>query len=327
MPASLTLNAATGQLTGTAPGTPGNYSFPLRVSDTQTPAASDSTTVTLSVLGFTTPGTLPSGTTSTTYSLTFVAAGGTPPYSFSSPAPPAGLTLSSSGFLTGKPASAGTTSFKVLVTDASGISPIFANFSLTVATGVQPVQVTGAALPDGALTTSYSQPLEAQNGQPGYNWTLLGGTLPPGLVLSSAGTISGTPTASGQATFTARATDAAGGFAAGVFTININPATLQVTAAALPNAMAGLPYGAQPINATGGFPPYTFAITQGSLPSPLTFGGGQINSGVPAAAGTSDFTVTATDAVGNTASGAFTLLVEPTHPDLILSQERYRSRS
>ncbi len=320
VPATLTLNPATGQIAGNAPARPGNYSFPLKVSDTETPVASDSTTVTFSVLGITTPATLPSGTTSTAYSLNFIAMGGTPPYTFSSPNVPAGLTLSSSGFLSGTPSKSITSSFQVLVTDASGISPVSGTFSLTVATGVQPIQVSGAVLPDGTLTTSYSQPLEAQNGKPSYNWTLLGGTLPPGLVLSSAGTISGTPTASGTATFTARATDSAGGFASGVFSINVNPAALQISAAALPSAMAGLPYGAQPINATGGFPPYTFAITQGSLPSPLTFGNGQINSGVPAGAGTSSFTVTVTDAIGNTASGSFTLLVEPTHPDLILSQ-------
>ena len=88
----------------------------------------------------------------------------------------------------------------------------------------------------------------------------------------------------------------------------------------MPNAIAGLPYGAQPINASGGFAPYTFAITQGALPSPLTFGNGQVNSGVPTATGASGFTVTVTDAVGNTASGPFTLVVEPTSPDLILSQ-------
>ena len=320
IPATLTLTPATGQITGNAPAKPGNYSFPLKVSDSETPVASDSTTVTLSVLGITTPTTLPSGTTSTTYSLNFIAAGGTPPYTFSSPGVPAGLTLSASGFLSGTPTTPGTSSFPVLVTDASGIAPISATFSLTVGTGVQPIQVTGATLPDGALTTSYSQPLEAQNGKPTYNWTVIGGTLPAGLTLTSAGTITGTPTAAGTATFTARATDSAGGFASGVFTINVNPLALQVTAAALPNAMVGIPYGAQPINATGGFPPYTFALTQGSLPAPLTFSSGQINSGVPVAAGSSNFTVTVTDAVGSTASGSFTLVVEPNQPDLILSQ-------
>lgn len=53
IPATLTLNPATGQITGNAPANPGNYSFLIRVSDTETPVASDSTTVTFSVLAIT----------------------------------------------------------------------------------------------------------------------------------------------------------------------------------------------------------------------------------------------------------------------------------
>ena len=103
-------------------------------------------------------------------------------------------------------------------------------------------------------------------------------------------------------------------------TITVDPAPLRVTSASLPNAIAGLPYGAQAINATGGYPPYQFALTQGTLPVPLTFTNGQVNGGVPTAVGPSSFTVTVTDSTGNTASGAFTLQVEATQPDLILSQ-------
>ncbi len=36
---------------GTAPTQPGNYSFPLKVSDSQTPPGNDSITVTFSVIG------------------------------------------------------------------------------------------------------------------------------------------------------------------------------------------------------------------------------------------------------------------------------------
>jgi uncharacterized protein (TIGR03437 family) len=319
LPVTLTFDPATGKLAGTAPGKPGNYSFTLKVADSQTPTGSASATVTFSVIGFSNPTTLPAGSTSTIYSLHFIGVGGTPPYSFSSGNAPAGLGVSSSGLLSGTPAQAGKSSFNVQIKDANGI-PVTGTFSLTVGSGPQPVQVTGLALPDGTATTSYSQTLEAEDGKPPYTWTVIGGALPLGLQLTSAGTISGTPTATGTATFTARATDTAGGFAAGVFTITIDPTPLQVISEALPNAIAGLPYGAQPINASGGFAPYTYAITQGALPSPLTFSNGQINGGVPTAAGSSSFTVTVTDAVGNAASGPFALVVEPTVPDLVLSQ-------
>jgi hypothetical protein len=55
--------------------------------------------------------------------------------------------------------------------------------------------------------------LQASGGQLPYRWTLASGALPPGLLLSGTGTISGTPKASGtQPTktyaFTVKVTDA-----------------------------------------------------------------------------------------------------------------------
>ena len=102
VPATLTLDPVAGKLTGTAPAKPGNYSFPLKVTDSRRHRrGGDSTTVTFSVIGFTNPSTLPSGSTSTLYSLHFIGAGGTAPYAFSSANAPAGLGVSSSGLLSG----------------------------------------------------------------------------------------------------------------------------------------------------------------------------------------------------------------------------------
>ena len=137
-PASLTLNPATGQLTGTAPTKPGNYTFPLKVTDAETPVASDSTTVSFSVIGFTNPPTLPAGSTATPYSLTFIGAGGTPPYTISSATPPAGLAVASSGLMTGTPTKVGPVTFAVQITDANHIS-VQSSFTLTVGSGAQPV--------------------------------------------------------------------------------------------------------------------------------------------------------------------------------------------
>ena len=78
-------------------------------------------------------------------------------------------------------------------------------------------------------------------------------------------------------------------------TITLNPSTL-------PNGTAGTAYSAT-VSATGGTAPYTFALTAGTLPAGLTLNPvtGQI-SGTPTTAGTSSFTVTATDA--NTCAGS-----------------------
>jgi len=63
---------------------------------------------------------LPNGTAGTAYSATLNASGGTPPYTWTeSGALPAGLTLSSTGTISGTPTTSGTSSFVVQVTDSN----------------------------------------------------------------------------------------------------------------------------------------------------------------------------------------------------------------
>jgi thermitase len=71
--------------------------------------------------------------------------------------------------------------------------------------------ITTASLPAGQVGTAYVATLTATGGQAPYTWSLAGGALPAGIVLgSSSGTLSGTPTASGTFSFTARVTGADG---------------------------------------------------------------------------------------------------------------------
>jgi hypothetical protein len=68
--------------------------------------------------------------------------------------------------------------------------------------------VTTARLPDATNNTPYSVPLIAFGGPAAapYSWALApGSALPPGLSLSPAGVVSGTPTETGEFTFTVRA--------------------------------------------------------------------------------------------------------------------------
>ena len=64
------------------------------------------------------------------------------------------------------------------------------------------------------------------------------------------------------------------------------------------------------IVASGGIGPYSFAVTSGSLPDDLALDPdtGEV-SGTPSAAGTFNFTVTATDANEATAARAFTVVI------------------
>jgi hypothetical protein len=68
--------------------------------------------------------------------------------------------------------------------------------------------ITTASLPSGTQGSAYSASVVSSGGTQPVNWTLINsGTLPPGLAISATGQITGTPTASGTATFTVQATD------------------------------------------------------------------------------------------------------------------------
>ncbi len=69
--------------------------------------------------------------------------------------------------------------------------------------------VTTTTLPGGVVGTSYSEGLTAVGGPTPLDWTITTGALPPGLSLSAAGTISGTPAAGagGFYSFTVQVTD------------------------------------------------------------------------------------------------------------------------
>jgi hypothetical protein len=85
--------------------------------------------------------------------------------------------------------------------------------------------ITTKFLSDGKVGQAYSDFLTAAGGTKPYAWSLDSGSLPNGLFLnSSTGEISGTPTAAGTSSFTARITDAKGEFRTQDCWITIFPA-------------------------------------------------------------------------------------------------------
>ena len=139
-------------------------------------------------LMITTPS-LPGGKVGIAYSQSLAAGGGTPPYlwSISAGTLPAGLALSPTGQISGTPAAAGAANFTVKVTDSSSASATKA-LSISIAAALA---ITTTFLPSGPVGTAYSQSLAASGGIPPYAWSVSAGALPAGLMLSSAGQISG----------------------------------------------------------------------------------------------------------------------------------------
>jgi ice-binding like protein/putative Ig domain-containing protein/exosortase sorting signal-containing protein len=182
------------------------------------------------------------------------------------------------------------------------------------------ITVNPATLPTGALGVAYSQTISAIGGTAPYTFAVTAGALPPGLTLTPAGLLSGTPTTSGTSIFTIAATDANGCTGFRAYTITINPLAcpiLTILPATLPNAGVGSFYS-QPIIASGSTPDsYIYTVT-GSLPpglalNPVTPPATKtVNlAGTPTAAGDYSFTITATDANGCQVSQAYTMLIVP----------------
>ena len=88
----------------------------------------------------------------------------------------------------------------------AAVSQADKSFQITVNT---PLTITtGSPLATAATGSAYSQIINATGGVGAYRWSIVTGTLPPGLVLDSiTATISGTPTTAGIYNFALRVTD------------------------------------------------------------------------------------------------------------------------
>src|SRR5712664_3129691 len=155
--------------------------------------------------------TLPGGVEGTAYSQAIAKTGGagTVTFSISAGALPLGLTLSGAGAISGTPTGPnGTANFTVKVTDSSTMTPMTATQALSILVNLPPAPViTTTTLPAGVAGTAYSQ-MVAATGFGTLTFTTSAGALPAGLTLSSAGLISGIPTAPNvTSNFTVMVTD------------------------------------------------------------------------------------------------------------------------
>ena len=292
--------ALTGCSVTGVPTTAGTDSVTITVADSASPAKSVSEALALTVapaklaLAQTS---LPNGTAAVFYTSTLQAIGGTSPYrcSLASGTLPAGLSLNGCT-VSGTPAAAATAALTVRITDA-GSPALMASGPVSLLIAPATLTLASATLPAAMVGQPYAGALTAWGGTAPYTYSIAGGSLPPGLVLSPSGAITGTPTTPASASLTIVATDAnrpQSDTASGLVTLTVNAGTMSLTTAQLAAPVLASPYS-QTLGVVGGTAPYTFTIASGALPTGLTLSASGVVSGTPTAPGASSFTVAVVD--------------------------------
>jgi hypothetical protein len=161
---------------------------------------------------------LPRGMISGAYSTTALTPmSANAPYTFAvtSGSLPTGMTLTgSSGTLSGTPTQSGTFPLTVTTTETNSPTRVFnSTYTLYVdEPAAQPLAFsTTSPLTPATRTVPYTVSIGVTGGKPTYTFTRTTGSLPAGMILTSAtGVISGTPTTAGTSTFKIRVVDKAG---------------------------------------------------------------------------------------------------------------------
>jgi hypothetical protein len=302
VPPGLTLSGS-GLLSGT-PSQSGVFTFVVTGTGT---AGTGFVTLTVRIAAGTitvSPGSLPSISLGAPVQAQFSATGGTPPYTFSG-CSGNGFSLSASGLLSGTPASAGAFACTVTATDSQGFT---GSVSLTL-TVTAPLTIGPFTLPPGIVTKPYDPvTLPATGGKSPYTWSVISGSLPAGLGLSTSGLISGTPQAGGTFTVTVQVADSAGATASANGTLIV--ASAPVPSGAVGAGMVGVAYPAVTFSVSGGTKPFVWS-SGGSLPPGLSLSADGVLSGTPTQAGSFNFTVTVTDSNNLSGTSPFTIRVAP----------------
>ena len=316
LPSTLSLNPATGMISGTPTAPAGTFPFTVRVADTS--GQQDTQALSLRVTPTTPPQitttSLPNGTVGQPYSQRVQATGGigTLAWSISAGSLPAGLNLNPSGPLggtiSGTPLSGGSFNFTVRITDSSGQTD-----TQVLSINMSPLSITTTSLPPGSIGQAYSQQLQTIGAIAPLTWSISAGTLPPGLNLNqTTGVISGTPIApAGTSSFTVRAQDAGGQSDTQALSIVINLFNApNITTTTLEGGTVGQSYN-QTLRANGGIGALTWSVSAGSLPAGLTISPAGTISGVPTNVGPSNFAVTVIDTFNQSDTQALSITVTP----------------
>ena len=286
LPSGITLDPVTGILSGTvnvssSPNVSASYVVSVKVTGNNSQAQvkkftltvnpSDAPTITTiqlspdAELGIAYPG----GSIS--------ASGGAGNYTFQNLSPmPSGLSLSSTGTVSGTANGtvAQNPAVRIKVTDSVGrSSEKFVNIRILSAS--VPSITTASTGPQGSINVPYTFVLTATGGKAPYTWDVPSGNgasgafnLPPGMILSANGTLTGPPTKGGDFQFYPRVTDANGNKAMKLLTIVIKDPTFAITGTDISSDICGILK--QPYSTVNGKSPYAWTLTGAPSSSGVT---------------------------------------------------------
>ncbi|MGA7573934.1 MAG: putative Ig domain-containing protein [Terriglobales bacterium] len=255
-------------------------------------------------------GNLPAGAVNQSYNAVLGVVGGSSPYYFSvkTGALPPGISLNpSTGGFAGKPATAGTYSFEVIVTDAPRIDEGSQTFVIDVANGTGGDVKVSVSPASATLLSKQQQQFTATvsgSSNTAVTWSATaGGVDAKGLYTA--------PKVSSQTNVVVTATSKADTTKSASAAVTVDPVVdqaLQILTGNLPQGEQGNPYS-QVFAAIGGTPPYSWSVSAGTPPPGVAMNAGGDFSGTPSSQGTFSFTVTVTDATNTKADGNFSVMV------------------
>ena len=278
---------------------------------------------------------LPEGATETLYEQVVESQDGSGEgyiWSLASGGLPPGLDFTAQGqntTITGTPEAAGAFSFRLRVEDSKGDNDE-QSLTIIVQDSTPRIELRTTIIPDGQVGVPYSSMppnggpvlLESQGGRgTARTWSVVNGELPPGVTLTvddmnpRFANLSGVPTARGNYSFRIRVEDEDGTAAERTYftTIDREPPPLRILTVELPDAAENVSYDAELSAVNGAGAGYMWEIIEGSLPPGLEIEPMGTPStrifGMPTTAGSFDFVVRVTDALGNSSSFLYTIRV------------------
>jgi hypothetical protein len=314
LPEGLSLNSATGNISGTPTAASSYTQYTVTVNDgTSTTTNTFYLTVnsSLSTTLAISSKTIDVGTPTSFTPIT--ATGGTYDYSYAiSPSLPSGLTLdTASGLISGTATLSGAaTNYTVTVTDAEGATSS-QTFTLIINEALLVLVQTGDVLL-GQSTYSTITPVIASGGTGSYTYSI-SPSLPGGLSFNtSSGQISGTPSQLTDSTYMVTVTDSSGATSSQTFNLIVGQDLSTNLASSAITFVVGTYSTSKPITADLGVAPYTFTISP-SLPDGLSLSSttGEISGVATIASQATNYTITVTDSATIPASfsNSFTLTV------------------